>query len=68
MAGAKCSYQFGLAPLGNGMCLFIAVGSYNGKLVFNIITDRKIAPDMAFFRECLEASYLELLETARDAG
>ena len=68
MAGAKCSPQFGLAPLGNGMGLFIAVGSYNGKLVFNIISDRKILPDMAFFRECLEASHLEMLEAARQAA
>ena len=68
MAGAKCSHQFGLAPLGNGMGLFIAVGSYNGKLVFNIISDRKILPDMAFFRECLEASHLELLEAALQAA
>lgn len=65
MAGAKCSHQFGLAPLGNGMGLFIAVGSYNGKLVFNIISDRKILPDMEFFRQCLQASHLELLEAAK---
>jgi WS/DGAT/MGAT family acyltransferase len=68
MAGAKCSHQFGLAPLGNGMGLFMAVGSYNGKLVFNIISDRKILPDMEFFRECLQASHLELLEAAKQAS
>ncbi len=61
MAGARCSHQFGLAPLGNGMGLFIAVGSYDGKLTFNIISDRKIIPDMAFFRECLQRSHEEML-------
>lgn len=67
MAGALCTHQFGLAPLGNGMGLFIAVGSYNGKLVFNIISDRKILPDMPFFRQCVEESQQELLAAATTA-
>lgn len=53
MNGAKCTHQYALAPLGNGMGLFIATPSYNGKMSFNITSDRKIMPDIAFFRECL---------------
>ena len=60
MAGAKSTHQFALAPLGNGMGLFIATPSYNGIMSFNITSDRKIMPDVAFFRACLEDSFEEL--------
>ncbi len=63
--GAQCTHQFGLAPLGNGMGLFIAVGSYNGKLMINIISDRNILPDIDYFRECVEVAVSELLDAAK---
>lgn len=53
MNGAKCTHQYALAPLGNGMGLFIATPSYNGHMSFNITSDRKIMPDIAFFKDCL---------------
>ena len=65
MAGARCTHQYGLAPIGTGMGLFIAVGSYQGDLGFNIISDKDIIPDMPFFRECLRTSQRALLAAAR---
>ena len=60
--GAKLLRTFALAPLGDGMGLFIATPSYNGEMTFNIISARELLPDIEFFRECLEASFKELLE------
>jgi diacylglycerol O-acyltransferase / wax synthase len=60
MAGAKVTHQFGMAPLAHNMGLFIATPSYDGKVSFSITSERKIMPDVAFFRECIEASFREL--------
>lgn len=69
MNGAQCTHQFGLAPLANGMGLFIAAGSYNGKLTINIISDRNLLPDIEYFRECVDRSVKELIKlTAKSAS
>ncbi|WP_254305434.1 WS/DGAT domain-containing protein [Sphingopyxis sp. BSNA05] len=60
MNGAKLTHQYGLAPLAHGMGLFIATPSYNGTISFSIISDRKIMPDVEFFRECLQKAFNEL--------
>ncbi|VWX56675.1 WS/DGAT/MGAT family O-acyltransferase [Sphingorhabdus sp. 109] len=60
MNGAKLTHQYGLAPLAHGMGLFIATPSYNGTISFSIISDRKIMPDIEFFRECLQKAFNEL--------
>jgi WS/DGAT/MGAT family acyltransferase len=62
MNGAKLLHNFGMAPLADGMGLFIATPSYNGEMSFNIISDREMLPDIEFFKECLEAEFEELLE------
>ena len=59
MNGAKCTHQYALAPLGNGMGLFIATPSYNGSMSFNITSDRKIMPDINFFRECIVEAFTD---------
>jgi diacylglycerol O-acyltransferase / wax synthase len=59
--GATITHQYGLAPLANNMGLFIATPSYNGRMSFCITSERSIMPDVAFFRECIEASFRELL-------
>lgn len=64
MNGAQCTHQFGLAPLGPGMGLFIAVGSYDGRMIFNIISDRSMLPDIDFFRTCIDKSYTALRRAA----
>jgi diacylglycerol O-acyltransferase len=62
MNGAKLLHTFGMAPLADGMGLFIATPSYNGEMTFSIISAREIMPDIEFFRECLDASFDELFE------
>ncbi len=56
MNGAEQVGALGLAPLVNGMGLFIATPSYNGKMSFNVTSTREILPDIDFFVDCLEAS------------
>lgn len=60
MNGAKLIHNYGMAPLADGMGLFIATPSYAGRMSFNIISDREMLPDIEFFRECLERSFAEL--------
>jgi WS/DGAT/MGAT family acyltransferase len=60
MAGAQITHQFAMAPLAHNMGLFIATPSYNGRITFSITSERTIMPDVAFFRECIEASFAEL--------
>jgi diacylglycerol O-acyltransferase / wax synthase len=61
MNGAKLTGQFGMAPLAHNMGLFIATPSYNGRMSFCVTSERSIMPDIAFFRECIEASVAELM-------
>jgi len=61
MNGAQLVHTYGMAPLADGMGLFIATPSYNGEMSFNIISDREMLPDIEFFRECLEQSFAELV-------
>ena len=55
------------------MGLFVATPSYNGRIAFSIIGERSIMPDIAFFRECIDESFADLMaavpkpETAKAA-
>lgn len=60
MNGAMQVGTFGMAPLANGMGLFIATPSYNGKVTFNVTSTREILPDIDFFVDCLEESLNDL--------
>ncbi len=62
MNGAKQTHQYAMAPLANNMGLFIATPSYNDRMSFSITSERKIMPDIDFFRDCIEASFRELFE------
>jgi WS/DGAT/MGAT family acyltransferase len=62
MNGAKLLHTYGMAPLADGMGLFVATPSYNGEMTFNIISAREMLPDIEFFRACLDDSFRELLE------
>ncbi len=64
MNGAQQVGSYGLAPLANGMGLFIGTPSYNGRMSFNIISTRELMPDIRFFTECLQRSLHSLLEAA----
>ena len=61
LAGAKLVQQHGMAPLANNMGLFVATPSYNGRIAFSIICERAIMPDIAFFRECIDESFADLM-------
>ena len=61
MNGARLINTYALAPLADGMGLFIATPSYDGKMSFNIISARELLPDIPFFRECIEQAFEELL-------
>ena len=64
MNGAKCLHTYALAPLGEGMGLFIATPSYNGQMSFNAISTREIMPDVDFFIQCIRNSFDELMAAA----
>ena len=56
MNGAKQVATYGLAPLVDGMGLFIATPSYDGKISFNVTSTRETLPDIDFFVECIDES------------
>jgi WS/DGAT/MGAT family acyltransferase len=60
MNGAQQVATYGIAPLVDGMGLFIATPSYNGKITFNVTSTRETLPDIHFFIECIEKSLDEL--------
>ena len=68
MNGARLVRSGGLAPLADGMGLFIATPSYDGKISFNVTSTREILPDIEFFMACIEASLEELCMLAAAAG
>jgi WS/DGAT/MGAT family acyltransferase len=59
--GAKIIGGFGMGPIVNGNALFHTVGSYCGVISLCATSCREMLPDPAFYRECLEASFAELL-------
>lgn len=65
MNGALQVGSFGMAPLANGMGLFIATPSYNGQVTFNVTSTREIMPDIDFFVECLEKSLADLKKAVK---
>ena len=67
MNGAKQVGAFGLAPLVNGMGLFIATPSYNGQMSFNVTSTRAILPDIEFFVDCLEETLNALKAAVKPA-
>lgn len=61
LAGAQLVQQHGMAPLANNMGLFVATPSYNGRIAFSLISERAVMPDIAFFRECIDESFADLM-------
>jgi WS/DGAT/MGAT family acyltransferase len=62
MNGARQIATYAIAPLVDGMGLFIATPSYDGKITFNVTSTRETLPDIQFFIECIEASLAEMLK------
>lgn len=68
MNGAKCIGMHGMAPLSDGMGLFIATPSYNRRLSFSITSTREILPDLKFLMQCFRQSFDELLLLAQTSS
>lgn len=64
-AGAKLCRYYGLGLLTPGVGIFHLVYSSVGVVTLSILGDRSSMPDPAFYRECVEASFAELLEAAK---
>lgn len=59
--GAKILGGWGLGPIMNGNGLFHTVGSYCGEVNLGISACRVMMSDPSFYRECIQASYDELI-------
>jgi hypothetical protein len=56
---------YGLGLLTPGVGLFHLIFSSNGIMTLSILGDRDSMPDPAFYRECIEKSFNELLAAAK---
>ena len=59
---------YGTGPVVDGLGLFHAVGSYCGQFMISATCCRVMMPDPAFYRECMQASFDELLASASASG
>ena len=59
--GSKMVANYGLGPVVHGLGLFHPVLSYNGKLTISIVACREMMPDPAFYMDCLQASFDEMM-------
>jgi WS/DGAT/MGAT family acyltransferase len=62
--GSQCLHQLGLTPIGDGMGLCIGTPSYNGEIVFIVMSTPEIIPDLEYFMHCLTSSFSELHQAA----
>jgi hypothetical protein len=63
-AGARLVNLVGLGPLGDGMGLIHPITSYCGRLTVAFTADREMLPDPAFYAECIQGSFDELVRAA----
>lgn len=68
MNGARALRNFGLAPLADGMGLFIATPSYDGMISFNVISTREILPDIDRLMDCFDQAFQALQEARKSAS
>jgi diacylglycerol O-acyltransferase / wax synthase len=65
--GAKMVANYGAGPVQDGLGLFHVIGSYCGQFVISATSCRVMMPDPAFYRECLQDSFDELLAATNAA-
>ena len=58
--GAQMVWEFGTAPLLDGMGLMHAIISYNGAISISITSCREMVPDPAYYAQCLQESFESL--------
>jgi diacylglycerol O-acyltransferase len=59
--GAKMVANYGTGPVQDGLGLFHVISSYCGQFVISATSCRVMMPDPAFYRQCLQESFDELL-------
>ncbi|MEO0961793.1 MAG: wax ester/triacylglycerol synthase family O-acyltransferase [Pseudomonadota bacterium] len=65
MTGARLVTQFGTGPILDGMGLIMPVFSYGGQITISITSCREMVPDPAFFADCIQESFDELMAAAK---
>ena len=65
--GAKMVANYGTGPVQDGLGLFHVISSYCGQFVISATSCRVMMPDPAFYRQCLQESFEELLAAASKA-
>src|SRR5690554_770326 len=65
-AGAKMVAYWGIPPVMDCLGLSHAVFSYCGRISLSALACRQMMPDPAFYAECMEKSFEELLKAAKD--
>ncbi len=66
IAGHHISGQTAIMMMSGNLGLGIAVGSFNGKMVFNLTADPRLVPDLDQLNELISGCFNELLTIARD--
>jgi hypothetical protein len=62
--GARMVTQFGLGPAFDGVGIFHTVYSYCGQITVTAVACREMMPDPAFYAECLQEAFDELVAAA----
>jgi WS/DGAT/MGAT family acyltransferase len=68
MSGAHMLCMMGMGPVTEQMLLFHGVFSYHEGISITFTACRRAMPDPAFYRSCIQAAYVELLNTALRTG
>lgn len=66
MTGARLVTQFGLGPILDGMGIIHPVFSYCGEITISFTSCREMIPDPAFYAECIQESFEEMLAATKD--
>jgi diacylglycerol O-acyltransferase len=66
--GAKMVGLYGMGPVMDGMGIIHPVFSFSGKISISVTSCRDLMPDPGFYAECIQASFDELLDAARDSA
>jgi hypothetical protein len=64
LCGARLLWFSSLLPLADGMGLALAVTSCEGDVIVSVTSCRELMPDPAFFAQCVQESFDELMALA----
>lgn len=66
VAGHRILYNLGVLMLGGNLGFGVGVGSYNQEVVFNLVCEPRLLPDLELMRTGVDDSFSELLKEARN--